>query len=171
MTAMQTRHARPGDAAAVAGVHVRSWQVAFSGLVPQHYLDAMAPSREEPAWKTRIAAARWPASGVLVAETEAGIVGFAGVGPSEGTPAIAEIGTLYAEPEVWGTGIGKQLMLATMATLESADYTQAILWVLEDNDRARRFYEVSGWRADGAVAEDTTGGASLRKLRYHRALG
>ncbi|MFF1323187.1 GNAT family N-acetyltransferase [Streptomyces chartreusis] len=125
MTAMQTRHARPDDAAAVAGVHVRSWQMAFSGLVPQHYLDAMTPSREEPAWKTRIAAARWPASGVLVAETEAGIVGFAGFGPSEGIPAIAETGTLYAEPEVWGTGIGKQLMLATMATLERADYTQA----------------------------------------------
>ncbi|MFD7498652.1 GNAT family N-acetyltransferase [Streptomyces sp. NPDC059832] len=168
---MQIRQAWPDDASAVAGVYVRSWQVAFAGLVPQHYLDAMDPSREESGWNTRIVATQWPTSGVLVAETEVGIVGFAGFSPSQETPAVAEIGTLYAMPEVWGTGIGKQLMLATLTTLGQADYTQATLWVLEDNERARRFYEAAGWRADGAAVEDTTGGAALNKLRYRRPLG
>ncbi|MFE4417285.1 GNAT family N-acetyltransferase [Streptomyces sp. NPDC056817] len=168
---MKTRRAWPDDAAGVAGVYVRSWQVAFAGLVPQAYLDAMEPSREEPKWKTRIAEARWPSSGVLVAETDAGIVGFAGFGPSEESPAVAEIGMLYALPEVWGTGIGKQLMSATLMTLGKAEYTQATLWVLEGNERARRFYEAAGWRADGAAVGDTTGGASLNKLRYRSALG
>jgi GNAT superfamily N-acetyltransferase len=171
MTGMQIRRAWLDDASAVAGVYVRSWQAAFSGLVPQHYLDAMEPSREESEWKTRITETRWPSSGVLVAETEAGIVGFASFGPSQDTPAIAEIGTLYAMPELWGTGIGKQLMLATLTTLGQADYTQATLWVLEDNERARRFYEAAGWGADGTAVEDSTGGASLSKLRYRRRLG
>jgi GNAT superfamily N-acetyltransferase len=171
MTGMQIRRAWLDDASAVAGVYVRSWQAAFSGLVPQHYLDAMEPSREESEWKTRITETRWPSSGVLVAETEAGIVGFASFGPSQDTPAIAEIGTLYAMPELWGTGIGKQLMLATLTTLGQADYTQATLWVLEDNERARRFYEAAGWGADGTAVEDSTGGASLNKLRYRRRLG
>jgi len=171
MTAMQTRQAWPDDASAIAGVHVRSWQAAFAGLVPQHYLDAMDPSREESEWKTRIAETRWPSSGVLVAETKAGIVGFAGFGSSQETSAIAEIGTLYAMPEVWGTGIGKQLMLATLTTLAQAGYAQATLWVLEDNERARRFYEAADWRADGAVVKDTTGGTSLNKLRYRRPVG
>ncbi|MFE7463208.1 GNAT family N-acetyltransferase [Streptomyces sp. NPDC057499] len=168
---MQTRRARPDDASMVADVYVRSWQSAFAGLVPQHYLDAMEPTREESSWKKRIAETRWPMSGVLVAETEAEIVGFAGFGPSQEVPAVAEIGTLYAMPEVWGTGIGKHLMLATLTALGKADYAQATLWVLEDNRRARRFYEAAGWRADGAAVEDTTGGASLNKLRYRRALG
>ncbi|MEW2571869.1 GNAT family N-acetyltransferase [Streptomyces sp. NPDC047070] len=114
---------------------------------------------------------RWPSSGVLVAETEAGIIGFTSSGPSQETPAIAEIGTLYAMPEAWGTGVGKQLMLSTLATLRQADYAQATLWVLEDNQRARLFYETAGWRADGAAVEDTTGGAYLNKLRYGRSLG
>ncbi|MFI1358678.1 GNAT family N-acetyltransferase [Streptomyces sp. NPDC020898] len=171
MTAMQIRQARPEDAPAVAGVYVRSWQVAFAGLLPPSYLDAMDPSREESGWKTRIVETQWPTSGVLVAETEVGIVGFTGFSPSQETPAVAEIGTLYAMPEVWGTGIGKQLMLATLTTLGQADYRQATLWVLEDNERARRFYEAAGWRADGAAVEDTTGGAALNKLRYRRPLG
>jgi RimJ/RimL family protein N-acetyltransferase len=62
-------------------------------------------------------------------------------------------------------------MLATMTTLGRADYAQATLWVLEDNERARRFYEAAGWRADGTAVEDTAGGASLNKLRYRRSLG
>ncbi|WP_234539839.1 GNAT family N-acetyltransferase [Streptomyces shenzhenensis] len=167
---MRIRQAWPDDASAVAGVYVRSWRAAFAGLVPQHHLDAMDPSREEPEWTARIADTRWPSSGVLVAETEAGIVGSASFGPSQDIPATAEIGTLYAMPEVWGTGIGKQLMLATLAALKQADYTQATLWVLEDNERARRFYEAAGWGADGAAVEDCTGGASLNKLRYRRPL-
>jgi RimJ/RimL family protein N-acetyltransferase len=171
MTAMQIRQAWPEDASAVAGVYVRSWQVAFAGLVPQYYLDAMDSSREEFGWKTRIAETRWPTSGVLVAEAEVGIVGFAGFSPSQETAAVAEIGTLYAMPEVWGMGIGKQLMLATLTTLGQAAYTQVTLWVLEDNERARRFYEAAGWRADGAAVEDTTGGAALNKLRFRRPLG
>ncbi|MFE2044222.1 GNAT family N-acetyltransferase [Streptomyces sp. NPDC059477] len=168
---MQIRQAWPDDASAVAGVYVRSWQTAFAGLVPQHCLLAMDPSREESGWKARISETRWPASGVLVAEEAgAGIVGFAGFGPSQEIPAVAEIGTLYAMPEVWGTGVGKHLMLATLTALRQAEYAQATLWVLEDNRRARRFYEAAGWRADGAAMEDTTGGASLSKLRYRRRL-
>ncbi|MER5936603.1 GNAT family N-acetyltransferase [Streptomyces sp. NPDC001928] len=79
----------------------------------------MDPVREEPSWKTRIAETRWPSSGVLAAEAEAGIIGFASFDPSQETPAIAEIGTLYAIPRVWGTGVGKQLMLATLVDAQT----------------------------------------------------
>ncbi|WP_245607593.1 GNAT family N-acetyltransferase [Streptomyces prunicolor] len=141
---MHIRQAWPDDAPAVAGVHVRSCRVAFAGLVPQHYLDTMDPSREASEWRAHIAESRWPSSGVPVAETEAGIVGFTGFDPAPDTPGTAEIGMLYAMPEVWGTGIGKQLMPATSRAFGQADYRQAALWVLADNERARRFYEAAG---------------------------
>ncbi|MDO0915482.1 GNAT family N-acetyltransferase [Streptomyces sp. DT2A-34] len=168
---MRIRQARPDDASAVADVHVRSWQAAFAGLVPQPYLDTMDPGREEPVWKALIAEAAWPSAGVLVAESDARIVGFTGFGPSQEAPSIAEIGTLYALPEVWSTGIGKQLMLGALKTLDQAHYTHATLWVLEANERARRFYEAAGWSPDGTSVTDTTGGACLNKLRYRSARG
>lgn len=40
---VQLRWARPGDEMAVAAVHVRSWQVAYRGLVPAEYLDGLRP--------------------------------------------------------------------------------------------------------------------------------
>jgi RimJ/RimL family protein N-acetyltransferase len=175
MAIMQIRQARAGDAAGIADVHVRSWQAAYRGLMPQDYLDALDPLQKQARWETRLAEARWPASGVLVAEGEEMIVGFTGFTPTrdagEDPAAVAEIGTLYSVPEVWGAGIGKRLMSAALQTLEQAGYTQATLWVLEANERARRFYEAAGWRTDGALDAETASGLPLTKVRYCRPLG
>jgi hypothetical protein len=40
---VHVRPARPDDAAAVAGVHVRSWQAGYRGLLPDAYLEALRP--------------------------------------------------------------------------------------------------------------------------------
>jgi hypothetical protein len=53
-----------------------------------------------------------------------------------------------------------------LTTLGQAEYARAALWVLEDSERSRRFYEAGGWRPDGAAVVDTTDGAALTKLRY-----
>jgi len=43
----------------------------------------------------------------------------------------------------------------------------AILWVLESNRRARRFYEIAGWIPDGdAKTENRPDGIQLREVRY-----
>ncbi|WP_317876583.1 hypothetical protein [Streptomyces sp. SR27] len=42
--------------------------------------------------------------------------------------------------------------------------------MLAGNARGRRFYEAAGWRPDGAVAAEETGGVMLDELRYQRRL-
>jgi RimJ/RimL family protein N-acetyltransferase len=49
-------------------------------------------------------------------------------------------------------------------------FRTALLWVFAGNERARRFYEAAGWRADGVVAREETGGVLLDELRYARHL-
>jgi hypothetical protein len=41
-----------------------------------------------------------------------------------------------------------------------------VLWVLEQNERARRFYERDGWAADGVSQPDDYGNTKLIALRY-----
>ena len=41
---VELRRAVPGDENEVAEVHVRSWQVAYRGLLPDAYLDALRPA-------------------------------------------------------------------------------------------------------------------------------
>jgi GNAT superfamily N-acetyltransferase len=50
-----------------------------------------------------------------------------------------------------GGGAGQALMAALLRALRDERFQEAILWVLEDNPRTRRFYELAGWGADGAV--------------------
>jgi hypothetical protein len=41
MTVMDIRAARMEDVPQIAAVHVRSWQAAYRGLLPQAYLDGL----------------------------------------------------------------------------------------------------------------------------------
>jgi len=45
-----------------------------------------------------------------------------------------------------------------------------VLWVLEDNERARRFYDRGGWTADGETRVESIGGEPVKQLRYGRPL-
>ena len=48
---------------------------------------------------------------------------------------------------------------------------EATLWVLEDNPRARRFYEAAGWEFDGGREIFSRGGVDAWEIRYHKRLG
>jgi GNAT superfamily N-acetyltransferase len=174
VVAMRVRRAGVEDASAIARVHVGSWQVAYHGLIPQDYLDRLDPEQRREQWARGLATPQWPRSGTLVAEGDAGIVGFAHIGPSrddDADPTVGEVAAIYALPTVWGTGVGRLLMGAALAGLAEAGYGQATLWVLETNARARRFYAAAGWRPDGAVKVGATRGFPLPEVRYRRPIG
>jgi hypothetical protein len=61
-------------------------------------------------------------------------------------------------------------MSAALERLAAAGFSEVTLWVLDANARARRFYQVDGFRADGAVKIDDRGTFQLRELRYRRGL-
>ena len=54
---------------------------------------------------------------------------------------------LYVVPGQWGTGVAAALHDAAVDALP--DCPEIRLWTLEDNERARRFYERRGWRLNG----------------------
>lgn len=172
---MRIRQGDVADAAAISIVHVRSWQAAYRGAVPQEYLDGLDPDQRRPVWERRLAEASWPGRGVLVAEAGGRIVGFTAFGPTRDTDAdpatVGEVASIYLVREAWGGGIGTALFAAAVESLSLAGHREATLWVLESNARARRFYDAAGWRADGGVKHHTVLGAPLTMVRYRRALG
>ena len=54
---------------------------------------------------------------------------------------------LYVVPEEWGSGVAVALHDAAVAAMP--DCPELRLWTLEENHRARRFYERRGWRLNG----------------------
>lgn len=81
---------------------------------------------------------------------------------------VGEVTAIYLLDSHWGQGAGRELMAAAVEHLGAAGFTEATLWVLESNARARRFYEAAGWRPDGTVKVDESRGFPLREVRYRR---
>ncbi|OAI39868.1 hypothetical protein AYO38_06750 [bacterium SCGC AG-212-C10] len=165
------REATPADAHAIATVQVRGWRAAYRGLIPQKFLDAL--SIED---RTRrfggILAAPQPGVRFWVAERGGHVIGYASAGPSrdDGVDAEAtgEVYALYLVPEAWDTGSGRALFTTAADSLRGDGFQTATLWVLEANERARRFYEHAGWEFDGTVMPFDAGGVAVPEVRYRR---
>jgi ribosomal protein S18 acetylase RimI-like enzyme len=174
-SAPSIRPAEPRDAAAIARIHIRTWQIAYRGQLPDAFLDALDTEIEERTsrWQGFIAGAQARGWVQLVTEDEDQVVGFVTFGPSEEKTDDARIGEVYAiyvDPSHWDRGHGRALFTAAMRGLTETGFSAATLWVLETNARARRFYESAGWSADGATKTDHRGDIELREVRYRRAL-
>lgn len=151
---METRPLRETDSQlAVSRIYEESWRSAYRGLVPQAYLDG-------------IPAGHWEANldqgdrRSLVLEEDGALIGTACVSPSRWPehPEFGEIVSLYLLPEYMGRGYGRPLLEAAVRELEGRGFRDILLWVLEKNRRARRFYEKNGFRFGGTRMESAVGG-------------
>ncbi len=170
---IKIRPARLTDTGQIADVHVRSWQVGYRDQIPQDYLDGLDPAERVGIWDRAVREADWPRRGTLVATEDGRVVGFAHIAPArdeDSNGAVGEIWAIYLSPDVWGRGIGRELMAAALSQLAQAGFEQVTLWVLDSNARARRFYEAAGFNPDGAVKDDDRRGFVLTEVRYRRSL-
>lgn len=174
VTRPSVRAATVRDAAALAAIHVRSWQVAYRGLLPQDYLDKLDVSDRVEGWQRALRSADGSRSGVMVVHPGRDPLGFTRFGPTrdsdDDASEVGEIRAIYLLPEAWGKGLGKRLMCTALTRLAAAGYTQATLWVLQSNARARRFYETGGWTQDGALKCDDSLGFPMQEIRYRKHL-
>jgi ribosomal protein S18 acetylase RimI-like enzyme len=166
---MQLRPAEPGDALAVAQVHVRAWQIAYRGLLPDEYLDQLRP--EDRAAKYNFANPDSFQPHTIVAIEAGEVAGFATTARSHEAdlPGYGELSALYVDPERWGRGIGTELA-AARTRLSELGFRNAMLWVLKGNARAERLYRADGWAGDGRQRTDTVWGVDVEEIRFKRVL-
>jgi ribosomal protein S18 acetylase RimI-like enzyme len=109
----------------------------------------------------------------IVADLDGEIVGHSTFGPRRDGPDKlddAEIYSIYVSPEHWSTGTGRALMDEALARLRASGVRTVRLWVLDDNPRARRFYERAGFATDGEAKTDDFLGVAVAEVRYARTL-
>ena len=172
MRAISVREAVPDDAPAIADIHVRGWKQAYQGIIPDEVLAPLSVAQRQRFWEGEIAE---PPHGhaTFVAERDGAVIAFASAGPSRDPDAegAGELYAIYAAPEAWGAGSGRALDPEVRAHLKDRDHHEATLWVLTQNDRARRFYERTGWFADGGTkSENWRDLVTLEEVRYRTRL-
>jgi GNAT superfamily N-acetyltransferase len=135
---VRVRAARPDEVEVLLGIQQAASVAGFRHIFP--------PTRYPfPAGAVR---ARWRAAlgtaevSVLVAERDGLPVGVVEVAPER-------LDGLFVLPWAWGSGVADRLYDAAVQTLRRWGCGWCRLSVLEENHRARRFYERRGWRLDG----------------------
>ncbi|HEY5289314.1 MAG TPA: GNAT family N-acetyltransferase [Caulobacteraceae bacterium] len=156
--------AGPGDAAALADVHVQCWRETYSGLLPADYLDRMSAPIHAARWRRQLTRAR-PDEVVLAAEGPHGLTAYCTGSVPGSASGEAEVFTLYLLKSVQGYGLGRRLFGTTVRALEAQGAETLKVWVLNGNERAMGFYAHLG----GAPAEQRRvagWGGTLRETAY-----
>lgn len=166
---MKVRQARNEDVRGIAEIHVRSWQAAYRGILPDELLDGLLVSERETNWQALLSAgnALWL---TLVAECNVGLAGFCSVATpcrdADATERTAEISALYVDPSQWRQGTGGAMLTAALAELSERHFRDAILWVLPENRPALAFYDKFGFTVEeGVEKREERSGRPVIRLR------
>ena len=148
----------------VSRIYEESWKTAYRDIVPQAYLDGIPAGH----WAEALDRAGWD---TLVLTEGERLIGTSSVCASRWPDwaGFGEVVSLYLLPEFMGRGCGKALLAAAVNRLAGQGFQEVLLWVLEENRRARRFYERAGFAAPGDFLVDEIGGKPLREVLYCRS--
>ena len=145
----------------ISNIYESSWKYAYKDIIPQDYLDSIPTGR----WANSIN--KIGMNNLVVIENGL-IIGTASFCKSrwEQYSNYGEIVSIYFLPAYMGKGYGKHLLKKCVEELNGLGYNNILLWVLENNQRARRFYEKNGFTCSGDFLNDNIGGKELREIMY-----
>lgn len=168
MNQITVRPAELKDAPEIAKIHVKTWQCAYKGQIPDSYLDSLSIEKRTRSWEEILSKSE-PETKTFVAEEEGKILGFASAGPRKDKKMPSELGELwaiYVDPDNTGKGAGSLLLKTSLDYLRGLKFTKAILWVLTSNRKTRDWYESKGWKVEGTTTVDVRDGFELHETRY-----
>jgi GNAT superfamily N-acetyltransferase len=164
------RYANTCDIDALATIHSRSLQAAFKGIVSDEILDdTFSFERRRSGFNRELTEGRPTTAIAFDGDTEVGLLSFGFSRHIDVDEDTIELWRIYLVPESWGTGIGNELFNWGIDEVRRRGYKRVILWVLEANSRARRFYEKHGFTVDGRSIEADQG-SNVNELLYIRDL-
>lgn len=149
------------DRMALSRVYEASWKYAYKGIIPQDYLDSI------PEGKWAQAVDRPEVHTLVMLEGDR-IIGTTSVCAARCADrnGFGEVVSIYFLPEYMGKGYGKLLLAEAVKELQKMGFSNICLWVLEENHRARHFYEKCGFCFSDRFADDNIGGRNVRQMEY-----
>ena len=160
------RPVRPDDLDDLVRVNLAAFRAGNAAALSQEAAAQLSVDAARAQWRQFLEHQPVGAT-VTVAELAGRLCGFAGAGPARDDdldPSVGELYSLYVDPHLWAQGHGTAVHDAALDELVRGGFASVALWVLEDNERSRRFYRTRGWEPDG-IRRPFMGADSLRLRR------
>lgn len=136
------RKVKYGDIEQIVDINIKDWKKVYKGIIDDEILDNL--NREEKIKKWR---EHYNIGNVIVAEENGTILGYCRYDDNaiyENTDIDSEIIAIYVDCDKLGNGIGRALIEYVKKDLKNKNKTKMVIWCLEKNQNARKFYEKMG---------------------------
>ncbi len=155
-SAINIRAAEFADIPEIARIHVRSWQEAYAGQVPQDYLDNMNVEDRQKKWEEIFHGKTTEDDNLYLALEDNKPVGFIsfGRGRDDEMQKSGEIYAVYLLREAWGKSAGYALFKTAQQKFLEQGFNTFYLWVLDTNRNAIAAYERWGGKADASLTKN-----------------
>lgn len=144
------RKAAAQDAERIAEIDAVSSRYAYGEILPEEILKDLTAESRVPVYRRWIAEKRFdlfvyedPDTGTVKGMMGTGLCG------DEDKEEAYELHFLYLDPAFVGAGIGSEMMRFFEEKGREKGCPELVVWVLEENEKARRFYEKHHYRPDG----------------------
>lgn len=156
---MEIRKAEINDANVVGEVHSTAWKQAYANVFPAEYLSEDTPAQRTREFQESCSDEKINYYLVYEGEKAVGIVKIIS------DKIDYEISSFYILQEYRNKGYGKKVIAYLKQLFDRAKIQ---LWVLEDNKKARQFYEKNGFRDTGKT-RSIYRGKRYTQLQYEYA--
>lgn len=141
---MQIRRVERKDLLEVAKIKVETWQQSYDGIINKKYLENMDYKKIAEKWSKNFNNENF----LVVVENEK-ILGFCRYGDrgdefDRFREYDGEIYAIYISEKYAKKGIGKKLVASAMEDLKKQHKNKVIIWCLEQNIEAQKFYNRIG---------------------------
>ena len=159
------RYANSNDAEALGKIHSQSSQEGYKGIIPDDVLyDVFSLERRTSRFISELSIGEPRTAIVFEDDNPAGLISIGKCRYGNNDESWIEIWRVYIIREFWGSGAAKDLIEWGINEIKRTGIKNIELWVLEENMRARSFYEKIGFKHDNTSMMSDSGDIELRYI-------
>ncbi len=136
------RKAKNDDIEQIVDINIKDWKKVYKGIIDNAILDNLDRNKKVEKWRKN-----YNIGNVIVAEEDGIILGYCRYDDNAvytNNDIDSEINALYVDYDKLGNGIGRKLVEYVMNDLKNKQKNKMVIWCLEKNQNARKFYEKMG---------------------------
>lgn len=130
------------DIEQIVDINIKAWKKEYKGIIDDEILNNLNRQEKIKKWKKS-----YNKGNVIVAEESGTILGYCRYDDStvyKNTDIDSEIIAIYVDCDKLGNGIGRKLVEYVKNDLKNKNKAKMVIWCLEKNQNARKFYEKIG---------------------------
>lgn len=143
-----------GDETTLAFIQTESWKAAFKDILSETTLTRYTLIDKATAMYRHLIEHNIGNGYLLKVDGNPHCIAWWSATREKDMPDCAELICIHSLPNQWRKGYGKKMMDTVLRDITEAGYSKVMLWVFEENIRARRFYETLGFAQAGKTKID-----------------